>query len=96
MTACRQLKCHRCHSADLVLRETHLEHAEFDGGLFVNGEGRIEARGNGIFTAGEIQPGLTRVECLSCGHEWRPRREFTGTMLEEETGCEALDDHRVR
>ena len=80
----RQLECHRCSSADLVLYETHLEHAEFDGGLFVSEEGRIEARGDAHFTAGEIQPALTRIKCMSCGHEWHPRRAFAGTTLEVE------------
>jgi hypothetical protein len=69
-----------------VLYETHYEHAEFDGGLFINEEGSIEARGDGYFTAGEIQAALTRIECLSCGHEWHPRRTFAGTMLKEEAG----------
>lgn len=80
----QQLKCHRCRSSDLVLHETRHEHAEFDSGLFINEQGRIEARGNGHFTPGEIQPGLTRIECTSCGHEWHPRGEFTGTLHGEE------------
>jgi hypothetical protein len=62
----------------LVLHETRYEHAEFSGGLFVNEDGRIEARGHACFTPGEIQHGLTRIECLSCGYGWRPRRAFTG------------------
>lgn len=73
-----QLKCHRCGSAGLVLYETRHEHAEYEGSLFVTDEGRIEARGEVRFTAGEIQPALTRIGCESCGHEWRPRRQFSG------------------
>jgi hypothetical protein len=75
----RQLRCHRCGSADLVLHEARLEHGEWDGGLFVNEEGGIEARGDGYFEPGEIQPGLTRIECSACGHEWHPRRNFDGS-----------------
>jgi hypothetical protein len=79
MTAGRkQLRCHGCGSADLVLRETHYEHAEFDGGLFVTEQGRLEAAGTATFTPGDIQTRLTRIECESCGREWHPRREFDG------------------
>jgi hypothetical protein len=74
----RQLTCHRCGSAGLVLHETRYEHAEFDGGLVINEEGRIEARGAAYYQPGEIQPGLTRIECASCGHDWHPRRQFAG------------------
>jgi hypothetical protein len=73
-----RLRCHRCKSADLVLHETRLEHAEFPDGLFVNDKGRIEARGTAYFSPGSIQPRLTRIECSACGHEWRPRRSFVG------------------
>jgi len=73
-----QLKCHRCGAADLVLYETRFEHAEWDGGLFINDEGRIEAHGEGFFTPGEIQSRLTRIECAACGHNWHPRRFFAG------------------
>lgn len=74
----RQLKCHRCGSADLVLHETRFEHAEYDGGLFVNENGHIEARGIAYFEAGEIQPSLTLIDCATCGHEWHPRRSIDG------------------
>jgi hypothetical protein len=80
MAPARQLKCHRCGSAELVLRETRYEHAKYDGGLFVNDHGRIEARGDGWFTPGDIQPALTRIECESCGHGWHPRRQFDGSL----------------
>jgi hypothetical protein len=77
----KQLTCHRCGSPDLVLHETYLEHSEFDGGLFINDQGRIEARGEAVHTPGDIQPRLTRIECLACRHEWRPRREFSGISI---------------
>ena len=76
----RRLTCHRCGSAELVLHETRHDHAEFDGGLFVNDQGSIEARGDGYFTPGEVQPRLTRIECSACGHEWHPRRTFIGSQ----------------
>ena len=83
----RRLKCHRCGSSDLVLREVRFEHAEYDGGLFVNERDRIEARGEGIYSPGEIQPHLTLIECRGCGHEWHPRRWFDGIQPEEALSC---------
>ena len=77
-SARRQLRCHRCRSAELVLHEAYLEHSAWDGGLFINGQGRIEARGAGYLSPGEIQPQLTEIECRSCGHRWHPRRTFAG------------------
>lgn len=74
----RQLKCHRCGSPELVLYETYHEHGQYDGGLFVNDEGQIQARGGATMRQGEVQPNLTRIECESCGHDWHPRRPFTG------------------
>jgi hypothetical protein len=59
----------------------HYEHAEYDGGLFINENGRIQARGNGYFTPGAIQSRLTRITCETCGHEWHPRRGFDGTVV---------------
>lgn len=78
-----QFRCHRCRSADLTLHETRFEHAEYGGGLFVNAQGRLEATGEAYFTPGEIQPGLTRIRCESCEHEWRPRRTFDGIAATE-------------
>ena len=68
----RRLRCRKCRSVDLVLHETRLEHAEYDGGLYVNEQGCIEARGIGYFEPGEIQPRLTRINCAACGHELAP------------------------
>lgn len=79
-TAARQLRCHRCGSAELLLRETRYDHAEWDGGLYVTDQGTIAARGEGIFSQGEIQPKLTEIECEGCGHTWRPRRRFRGPL----------------
>jgi hypothetical protein len=79
----KQLKCHGCGSTDLVLHETRFEHAEYDGGLFVNEQGHLEAAGTGIFTAGEIQPRLTWIKCETCRREWRPRRQFDGITVTE-------------
>ena len=79
-TSSKRLSCHRCGSADLVLRETRHEHAEFDSGLFISEQGHIQACGSGHFTPGEIQSSLTRIECTACGHEWRPRRVFDGAL----------------
>jgi hypothetical protein len=73
----KPLQCHRCRSASLLLRETRYEHAEYDGGLFVDDD-MIRACGDGIFTPGEIQPKLTVIECQDCGHAWHPRRGFDG------------------
>jgi hypothetical protein len=75
------LRCHRCGSAELVLQETRHDHAEWDGGLFVNEEGNIEAHGEGWFTQGDIQRAMARIRCESCGHEWRPRRRFIGSRF---------------
>lgn len=74
----KPLRCHRCQSAELVLHETRHEHAEYDGGLFIDKDGRLAAHGEASFAPGEVQPALTRIECGSCGHSWRPRRSFTG------------------
>jgi len=77
----RRLRCHRCGSSDLILREAWLEHAEYDGGLYIDQDGRIEADGEGFFSGGEIQSHLTEIECDGCGHVWRPRRAFSGSKL---------------
>ena len=61
------------------MRETRYDHAEWDGGLYVNGEGRIVARGEGTFTPGDIQHKLSEIECEGCGHSWHPRRIFNGS-----------------
>lgn len=74
----RRLKCHRCGSAELVLYEVYQEHGQYDGGLFVNDGGRIQARGSAVLSQGDVQPRLTRIECESCGHNWHPRRAFAG------------------
>lgn len=74
----RKLRCHHCGSADLVLLETRYEHAEYDGGLLVNDEGDLEARGEAFYTAGDVQDRLTRIKCDSCGRSWHPRRPFAG------------------
>lgn len=80
----KPLCCHRCGSAELVLSETRYEHATYDEGLYLDETGAIRARGEGISAAGEIQPNLTEIECSACGHSWRPRRRFAGTLLGEE------------
>lgn len=77
-TSPRPLRCHRCGSPDLILREARLEHAEYDEGLYVDQDGRIRAHGEGTSAAGEIQPQLTEIECPGCGHCWHPRRGFGG------------------
>jgi hypothetical protein len=66
-----------------VLHETRLEHAEWDGGLFINEQGSIEARGDAWFTPGEVQPKLTRIECQDCGHSWHPKRWFAGSKEQQ-------------
>lgn len=76
----KRLRCYGCGSTDLVLHETRYEHAEYDGGLFVNEQGRIQALDSGISTPGEIQPELTRIECTACGYDWHPRRPFAGSV----------------
>jgi hypothetical protein len=83
----RRLTCPHCGSADLVLRETRHEHAEYgDEGLFVNGQGHLEAAGRGYFSPGEVQPRLTRIGCGNCGREWRPRRPFDGVRTPPGSG----------
>lgn len=74
----RPLRCHRCGSADLALNEIIHECARYDEGLYLDADGAIRARGDAVLSPGEIQPELTEIECLSCGHSWRPRRRFAG------------------
>ena len=74
----RQLRCHRCRSTDLVPHETRLDHAEYDGGLFIRDDGKIIASGEGYFNEGDVIPKLTEIECEDCGHTWHPRRAFAG------------------
>jgi hypothetical protein len=78
----RQLKCHRCGSADLTFFEAYIEHGEFDGPLFVNDKGNIETHFSGCFTQGKPQPHLNRIECGACGHAWHPRRHYDGSGQE--------------
>ena len=73
----KALRCHRCGSADLALTEVIHEHARYEG-LYLDGDGSIRAGGEGIFTAGDVQPALTQIECQGCGHAWHPRRPFAG------------------
>jgi hypothetical protein len=61
-----------------VLHEARYEHAEFDGGLFVNEYGQLAAHGDGYFFTGDGIEKMTKIECRSCGHWWRPRRSFAG------------------
>jgi hypothetical protein len=75
----RMLRCHRCRSMRLILREPHYEWAEYDGGLFIREDGQIAALGDGCFDAGDPERKLTEIECESCGHTWHPRRVFAGT-----------------
>lgn len=84
MSETKTLRCHRCRSENLILRETRHEHAEWDGGLIVDADGQIRAWGDGIFTPGDIQSQLTRIECEDCGHDWHPRRWFAGSTAEED------------
>jgi hypothetical protein len=74
------LRCHRCRSMNLILRETRYDHAEFNGGLFIRDDGKLAALGDGYFSPGDVQPKLTEIECESCGHSWHPRRDFAGTV----------------
>lgn len=74
----KMLRCHRCRSMRLTLREAHLEWAEYDGGLFIRDNGQIGALGDGYFNSGDIQPTRTEIECQGCGHRWHPRRAFAG------------------
>lgn len=76
----RQLRCHRCGSPDLILREAHYEWGEWSDGLYVREDGTIGASGEAIFNPGDPDPKRTEIECGSCGHSWHPRREFTGTL----------------
>jgi hypothetical protein len=76
----KQLRCHRCGSGDLVLREAHLEYGEWQDGLVVNAKGEIQAQGEAVFNPGDPVPGLTEIDCQDCGHCWHPRREFTGAV----------------
>jgi predicted nucleic-acid-binding Zn-ribbon protein len=73
-----KLRCHRCRSADLALNEIIYEHARYDEGLYLDADGAIRAHGHATFSSGEIQPRLTEIECLNCGHSWHPRRNFAG------------------
>jgi hypothetical protein len=66
-----------------MLYETRYEHAEYDGGLFVNDDSQLEARGEAVYSAGEIQPALTAIKCESCGHEWHTNWRFIGIQKEE-------------
>jgi hypothetical protein len=80
MSEPRQLTCHRCRSAELILRETRYDHAEYDGGLYLNDAGSIMFAGEGIFTPGDILPALSAIECAGCGHTWHPRRHVAGSQ----------------
>lgn len=82
VSAPRQLRCHRCRSAELILREARLEVAEYHGGLHIRADGRIEAVGEGFSNPGEILTGRTEIECEDCGHAWHPRRDFAGERHE--------------
>lgn len=82
----RPLRCPECKSTDLVLHETRFEHAEYNGGLFVNARGHLEAAERAQFTPGEIQTRLTRIECAGCGRDWHPRRPFDGAAAARKEG----------
>ena len=72
------LTCHRCGSVQLVLTEVCHEIGTWADGLVLTADGKIAARGDQWREAGEIQPALTRISCDGCGHEWHPRRRFSG------------------
>lgn len=74
----KMLRCHRCRSMRLTLREARLEWAEYDSGLFICDDGKIAALDHGYFNTGDVQPKLTEIECANCGHCWHPRRDFGG------------------
>lgn len=77
----RTLRCHKCNSPDLLLREAHLEWGEWGfGGLVVTDDGEIRASGEASWRPGDPQPALTEIECGGCGHFWHPRREFAGNI----------------
>jgi len=74
----RKLRCHRCRSDDLVLREVLQEISEWPDGLFLDDRGQIVAAGEAIRNYGQTVPRLSEVECQGCGHVWHPRRYFAG------------------
>jgi hypothetical protein len=59
--------------------ETCYEHGSFTS-IVITADGKLAALDEGLFSAGEIQPQLTRVHCHDCGHNWHPRRHFTGVI----------------
>lgn len=73
----RALTC-TCGSSDLVLTEVLREVATYDEGLFLDGEGKIRAHGDGIVSHDGPEEGSVRIECKGCGRYWRPRRRFAG------------------
>lgn len=79
----RRLRCHRCGSTDLTVAEVCHEHGSFSS-IVVTEDGQLAALDEAVFSAGDIQPKLTRVHCHDCGHNWHPRRNFAGHITEDE------------
>jgi hypothetical protein len=75
------LHCRQCRSSDLALLEVMHELARWDEGLYLDEHGSIRPLGDAVRSPGEIQPQLTEIECLNCGHTWRPQRRFAGPDL---------------
>jgi len=66
------LRC-RCGSAEVTLTEVTMEHHWWDEGLWVVA-GEIRPVGTAHHGPGDILVEKTRLDCDTCGRNWRPRR----------------------